>query len=73
MVETLYELAQKALDEAFRLRCESLLEDVYENIPTPMDQNGDFQIVKKLKKYCPENNISTKRHTCKTDAFFGGS
>ena len=49
MVLSLYELAQNALDEAFRLRCECLLEDVYENMPTPIEQNGTFQIVKKRK------------------------
>ena len=49
MVPSLYSLAQKALDEAYRLRCEYLLEDVYENMPTPVEQNGDLQVVKKRK------------------------
>tara|TARA_B100001989_G_scaffold253119_1_gene238182 strand:+ start:2671 stop:2898 length:228 start_codon:yes stop_codon:yes gene_type:complete len=49
MVLSLYELAQNALDEAYRLRCECLLESVYENIPTPIEQNGTFQMVKKMK------------------------
>ena len=49
MVPTLYELAQAALDEAYKLRCESLLQDAFENIPTPIEQNGTFQMVKKMK------------------------
>lgn len=49
MFPTLYELAQVALDEAYRLRCESLLQDAFENIPTPIQQNGIFQKIKKKK------------------------
>lgn len=52
MVPTLYELAQAALDEAYRLRCESLLQDAFENIPTPIQQNGSLQkIIKKKETY----------------------
>ena len=58
MVLSLYELAQNALDEAFRLRCECLLEDVYENMPTPVEQNGKLQIVK--RKLCEKESYDTK-------------
>ena len=45
-VPSLYELSQRALTEAFALRCEYLLSLVggtdESPIPTPMDQNCDF-------------------------------
>ena len=49
MVPTLYELANKAFDEAFRLRCEYLLSYAVNNIPTPVEQNGKEQKVLKRK------------------------
>lgn len=49
MVPSLYELANKALDEAFRLRCEYLLSYSVDNIPTPVEQNGRGQKVLKRK------------------------
>ena len=50
MIPSLYDLCQKALDDAFALRCLSLLEDVksYPNIPTPIEQNKHMTIVKKI-------------------------
>ena len=59
MVPTLYELAQAALDEAYKLRCESLLQDAFENIPTPIQQNGSFQKINKKRK-------NTNSYTCTT-------
>ena len=67
MVLSLYELAQIALDEAYRLRCEYLLENVYENIPTPIEQNGKLQIVKKRKLCDSENyNYTDTKHVSVT-------
>lgn len=61
MVPTLYELAQAALDEAYRLRCESLLQDAFENIPTPIQQNGSLQKIKK-RKHTNSDTCTTYTH-----------
>ena len=61
MIPTLYELAQAALDEAYRLRCESLLQDAFENIPTPIQQNGSLQKIKK-RKYTISDSSTTYTH-----------
>ena len=61
MVPTLYELANKALDEAFRLRCEYLLSYSNNNIQTPVEQNGRKQKILKRKlencyQFIPKQN-----------------
>lgn len=59
MIPTLYELAQAALDEAYKLRCESLLQDAFENIPTPIQQNGSLQKIKKKRKHITSDSCTT--------------
>jgi hypothetical protein len=41
-VPTLYELASKKLQDAFIIRCESLLNDLdgFDCVPTPLEQQG---------------------------------
>ena len=58
MVPALYELSQAALDEAYILRCESLIQDAFENIPTPIQQNGSLQKIKK-RKHIASNSFTT--------------
>ena len=58
MVPTLNELSQAALDEAYILICESFLQDAFENIPTPIQQNGSLQKIKK-RKYIVSDSCTT--------------
>ena len=63
MIPTLYELAQTALDEAYRLRCESLLQDAFENIPTPIQQNGSLQKIRLGPGSESDEELGTELHS----------
>ena len=57
-IPTLYELASKKLNDAFIIRCESLLNDIdgFNCVPTPVEQQGcDIQhLIKNMKQNLQE-------------------